>query len=90
MLRYGLSGFSEWENLSRLVKVEVTREIKDQKMTKHRHYLADFALNAEISAQTVTNFWGIENKLHWSLDMTFREDDSRARVGLASENLVLV
>jgi predicted transposase YbfD/YdcC len=85
-----LSGFSEWKNLKSLVMVESTREIKDQKMTEHRYYLASFAANAEIAAQAVRNHWGIENTLHWSLDVTFREDDSRVRVGHASENLALV
>ena len=85
-----LSGFSEWKNLKSLVMVESTREIKDQKMTEHRYYLASFAANAELAAQAVRNHWGIENTLHWSLDVTFREDDSRVRVGHASENLALV
>jgi len=35
----------------------------------------------------VRGHWGIENKLHWSLDMSFREDESRTRVGHSAENL---
>ncbi len=38
----------------------------------------------------VRNHWGVENSLLWSLDVTFREDDSRVGVGHASENLALV
>lgn len=85
-----LSGFAEWKDLKSLVMIESTREVKDQKTTENRYYLASIAPNAEIASQAVRNHWGVENSLHWSLDVTFREDDSRVRVGHASENLALV
>jgi predicted transposase YbfD/YdcC len=38
----------------------------------------------------IRQHWEIENKLHWSLDVTFREDESRVRIGHAPENLALI
>ena len=37
--------------------------------------------------ETIRNHWGVENNVHWHLDVTFREDQSRARTGYAAENL---
>ena len=85
-----LSGFAEWKNLKSLVMIEATREVKDQKTTENRYYLASLAPNAEIVALAVRNHCGVENSLDWSLDVTFRKDDSRVRVGHAFENLALV
>jgi predicted transposase YbfD/YdcC len=41
----------------------------------------------ETFARAVRGHWGVENKLHWALDVCFREDQSRARAGYAAENL---
>ena len=46
--------------------------------------------DAKKAAQAVRGHWGIENSLHWMLDVVFREDDSRVRVGDAPENLALL
>ena len=43
--------------------------------------------DARTLAEAIRGHWGIENGLHWSLDVSFREDDSRVRVGHAAENL---
>jgi len=44
-------------------------------------------LNVETFARAVRGHWGIENKLHWTMDVCFGEDQSRARTGYAAENL---
>ncbi|QYF48396.1 hypothetical protein RHABOEDO_000551 [Candidatus Rhabdochlamydia oedothoracis] len=46
--------------------------------------------NAERLAKEVRNHWSIENKLHWQLDVNFREDLSRVRKGNGAENLSIV
>lgn len=85
-----LSGFAEWRDLQSLILVEATREIKDQSTTEPRYYLSSLAPNAERAADAVRGHWGIENSLHWILDVVFGEDDSRVRIGNAPENLALV
>ena len=52
------------------------------------HYdLTSLRATAEVVAGYIRNHWGIENGLHWVLDVSFREDESRARAGHAGANL---
>lgn len=85
-----LMGFDQWRDLNSLILVEATREIKDQQTTELRYYLSSLSPDANRAAAAVRAHWGIENSLHWSLDVSFREDDSRVRAGHAPENLALV
>ena len=85
-----LFGFEEWRDLQSLILVESKREIKGQQTTELRYYLSSLAPDAARAAQTVREHWGVENSLHWVLDVAFREDDSRVRIGHAAENLALV
>ena len=52
-----------------------------------RYYLNSLPLDVERFATAVRGHWAIENTLHWCLDVTFREDESRLRNRLAAENL---
>lgn len=70
--------------------VESTREIDDKTSTERRFYIGSIENNAELLGNSVRAHWGIENSLHWSLDVTFREDDCRVRNGNAPENLAVV
>ena len=86
-----------WCGLKTLVKVEATRIIKDKTTTETRYYTSsESGLSANYFNDLVRGHWGIlvlrtkyavENHLHWHLDVTFREDDCRARKGNAPENL---
>jgi predicted transposase YbfD/YdcC len=77
----------DWEKLTTIGVVESVREIKGQTTTERRYYLSSLAPDAKRLAQAVRLHWGIENKVHWVLDVQFREDDCRARNGYAAENL---
>jgi predicted transposase YbfD/YdcC len=46
--------------------------------------------NAKLFGESVRGHWGIENKVHWSLDIAFREDESRMRKGHSAENFALI
>ena len=85
-----LMGFDQWRDLNSLILVEAQREIKGQQTTELRYYLSSLSADAKRAAAAVRAHWGIENSLHWSLDVSFGEDDSRVRVGHAPENLALV
>jgi predicted transposase YbfD/YdcC len=85
-----LSWFADldkWEGLKSVGVVQSTREVDGVKTTERRYYLASLALNAEVFARAVRSHWGVENKLHWVMDVCFHEDQSRARTGHAAENL---
>jgi len=78
---------AKWEGLRSVGMVEAIREIGSQRTVERRYYLASLPLGVETFARAVRGHWCVENKLHWILDVCFREDQSRARAGYAAENL---
>jgi predicted transposase YbfD/YdcC len=78
---------AKWEGLSSVGMVESIREIKGQSTIERRYSLSSLKLDVATFARAVRGHWGVENKLHWVLDVCFREDQSRARQGYAAENL---
>jgi predicted transposase YbfD/YdcC len=79
---------SACKDLTTLIKVDSTREINDLMTTKTRYYISnENNTNAAYYNALVRGHWTIENKLHWHLDITFKEDMCRARTGYAPENL---
>jgi predicted transposase YbfD/YdcC len=78
---------AKWEGLRSVGLVESTREVSGQRTMERRYYLSSLALGVETFARAVRGHWGIENKLHWTMDVCFGEDQSRARTGNAAENL---
>lgn len=77
----------QWERLQSVGVVESTREIGNQRTVERRYYLSSLPLNVELFARAVRSHWGVENKVHWVMDVCFQEDQSRARTGYAAENL---
>jgi len=78
---------AKWAGLRSVGMVEAIREIGAQRTVERRYYLSSLPLGVETFARAVRGHWGVENKLHWVLDVCFREDQSRARAGYAAENL---
>ncbi len=76
-----------WKNLTSIGMVESLRKVKGKTSIERRYFLSSLPLNAQRFAKAVRGHWGIENALHWSLDVTFREDDSRARTKNAAQNV---
>lgn len=79
-----------WPGLQSLGMCEATREFKGQVSKEKRYYLSSLSVDAVRLAEAVRGHWSIENSLHWILDVVFREDDSRVRIGHAAENFSLV
>lgn len=77
----------EWEGLKSVGVVEARRTVGGKESVERRYYLSSLSNNAERFAKAVRGHWGVENSLHWVLDVVFGEDDSRARSGYAAENL---
>jgi len=82
---------SKWAGANTLVMVE-RRRFNAQGETKRqlKFYLSSLKATAEEMAGYVRGHWSIENRLHWQLDFTFREDDNRVRKDYGPANLHLV
>lgn len=81
----------QWRGLKRVGLVESERRIKGQPTTiEQRYFLISLDGGVERFAKAARGHWGIENKLHWSLDVVFHEDDSRIRSGHSPENMTLI
>jgi len=77
----------KWEGLKSLGMIETVRQVEGQVTTERRYYLSSLPLGITTFARAVRSHWGVENKVHWVMDVCFREDQSRARTGYAAENL---
>lgn len=83
-----LEGKEDWQNLKSVVMVEAEREvIGGEKTVERRYFISSLEANAELAIKCVRGHWGIENSLHWCLDIGFREDDCRVREANSAENL---
>jgi len=83
-----------WANLRTLVKVRAERQVNGQTSVETRYYLSSLAGGAPGTAQkaleAVRSHWGVENELHWVLDLSFREDESRLRKDNSPENFAVL
>lgn len=73
-----------------VVRVQSRAELKDRSRFETRYYIASRPLSAECAAKATRGHWGIENGLHWVLDVDFREDQSRLRKGHGAANMAVV
>lgn len=72
-----------------LVKVVATRERKDKLSTQTRYYISSYKPKAQDALQRTRKHWGVENDLHWLLDVAFKEDACQIKKDHAPENLAI-
>jgi len=74
-----------WPKLNSIIEIDARRDDGNKTTTEKRYYISSLVLDAKKAAATVRHHWAVENKLHWVLDVTFREDESRIRRGNGAE-----
>ena len=84
-----LSGVEKWRGLKGIGLVESERHGEGRVSIEQRYYLTSLG-DVKRFQQAVRSHWGIENQLHWRLDVTFREDESRIRRGNGPHNMGVI
>lgn len=77
-------------HVATIIRVTSRTELKDRGRFETRYYVSSAALTAARAAQAVRSHWAIENSLHWVLDVTFGDDQSRLRTGHGAKNMAVV
>jgi len=80
---------NKWNKLNQIIKIESIREFKNSNKAMEkatRYYISSLGDTAVNYQHNIRSHWGVENKLHWTLDVAFSEDASRKRIGNAAQN----
>lgn len=80
----------KWHKFQSIGMVESVRIVNGETTVETRYYISSLDHDAKLFGQSVRSHWGIENSLHWILDVALREDDSRIRKDNAPENFAVL
>jgi len=82
----------QWEGVKSIAKVTATvyHQASGKETVEERYYISSLSGNAALTNRAVRKHWYVENKLHWVLDVVFKEDYSRVRTGNGAENLTII
>ena len=80
----------QWPGLAAVGKVERIRETAGKTTFETAYYLLSTPLTPERLNEVVRSHWGVENRLHWRLDVVMNEDQDRSRLGNGPHNLAVL
>ena len=86
----GIRHADAWADLTTIGMCYSERTVKGETTTEVRYFIGDKRASAKYYASGLRNHWGIENNLHWQLDVNFKEDGNRVQKRNAAENLALL
>ena len=81
---------NQWEKLQSIRLIEFVRRVKGKITTETRYYISSLPNKVSHLSESVRSPWGIENSLHWVLDVGFREDDCRIIKDNAPQNFAIL
>ena len=81
---------TDWVDACSVIRVEHQRQLGEKQITETVFYISSHEPNAPFIAQAIRSYWQVENKVHWVLDVVYREDDCRIRRGNGVENVAII
>lgn len=85
-----IDGKDKWAGLKSICAVRSTRTIGEETKQETRYFISSLGAGAQRMGKIVRAHWGIENSLHWVLDVAFREDECRKRKDNSAENFAVL
>lgn len=79
-----------WTSLNSVLEIESMCERQGNRVSEKRYYISSLAADPQRMARAVRSHWGVENQLHWVLDVVFCDDQSRIRKGNAPRNIAII
>jgi predicted transposase YbfD/YdcC len=86
----GLYKQEQWTDIQTIVCVERVRHLWNKTTHEVQFYLSSLPVDAQLNGRAIRQHWGIENQVHWTLDVTFNEDSCRIRSLNSPQNLALL
>jgi predicted transposase YbfD/YdcC len=87
---WALRGTEKWPKLAAIVKIDAERILPNKRERNIRYYIASFPIKAQQAITMTRHHWHIENRLHWVLDIAFREDECRIRKDHGPQNFAIL
>ena len=85
-----IRNYEGWTDLQTIVRVQRERRLADKIERETAYYISSLEADAEQLLLATRYHWAVENSLHWVLDVTFREDEARIRLGHAAHNMAIL
>jgi predicted transposase YbfD/YdcC len=85
-----IRNYQGWTDLQTIVRVQRERRLPDKTEINTAYYISSLPAEADALLDATRFHWAVENSLHWVLDVIFREDDARVRVGHAAHNMAVL
>lgn len=89
-IKWLTSEHNKWSTIKSVIRIISTRTIKGVTTEEARFYIASISMSAKQTLNAIRSHWSIENSLHWVLDVTFGDDQSRVRKGNAPQNMLIL
>ncbi len=86
----GLYKQEQWSDIQTSVFVERVRHLWNKTTQEVQFYLRSLPVDAQLNGRAIRQHWGIENQVHWTLDVTFNEDQCRIRSLNSPQNFALL
>ncbi len=86
----GLPSGQDWEGIASLVRVCRSRQQHNKVSTETMYYITSLGADPELIGSVIRRHWGIENQLHWRLDVVFRQDKARYRNRVGAQNMAVI